>query len=362
MIGELKILVTGAGAPGIVGTLYSLKNNYDCRKVKIIGVDANEEVVGKYLLDAFYLIPFAKSEAEFIEKIKEIVVKERINIILPQVTDELFIFAKHRDEFKKLNCFITISDINGINFANDKYNLSELAKSLDVPVPEFYKVNNFSDLKKYAKKLGFPEKRFVVKPPISSGMRGYREVVSRLDLKDKFYTDKPNDAIVTLDGLYNIIGNNFPELILMEYLPGKEWSVDGFGYFDRGQYKCVVVPRTRDQIRTGITFAGTVLENKTIIKSVFRICEKIKLEYMFGFQFKEDSLGVPKLIESNPRIQGTMVMSTLANANIIYDSVKYALGETIPSHKVNWGTKFIRYWGGVSVYENKFCNEVGGFK
>ena len=55
---------------------------------------------------------------------------------------------------------------------------------------------------------------------------------------------------------------------------------------------------------------------------------------------------------SNPRVQGTMILSTLANANIIYASVKNMLNEEIPNFDINWDTKFIRFWGGVGIGKN----------
>ena len=41
------------------------------------------------------------------------------------------------------------------------------------------------------------------------------------------------------------------------------------------------------------------------------------LRYAFGFQFIGD-----KLLECNPRVQGTMIASTYAGCNIIYSAVK----------------------------------------
>ena len=43
----IAVIVTGAGAPGIQGTLYSLKQNYDNRSFHVIGTDINDFVVGK---------------------------------------------------------------------------------------------------------------------------------------------------------------------------------------------------------------------------------------------------------------------------------------------------------------------------
>lgn len=347
---RITILITGAGAPGIAGTLYSLKNNYDNRKIKTIGVDIKKEVVGKYLCDKFYQTP-KPTDKNFIKKLKEICKKENVDVILPQVDAELFILSENKKEFEKIETKIAISSLEAIKRTNNKYNLVKLCKDLGVPYPESYLVSNFKELEKKAYSMDYHKKRICIKPPVSSGMRGFR-ILCKSDKRTKrrrFYEEKPAGIYIDLEELHSILGERFPELMITEYLPGKEYSVDCF----RNKEKCIVIPRTRDLIRTGITFNGTIEKNEKIIEYCNKIAEKLKMEYCFGFQFKLDSEGTPKIIESNPRIQGTMVMSTFAGANIIYSSVKEALGEKIPDFNIKWGLKFMRYWGGVSVYKNK---------
>jgi len=82
------------------------------------------------------------------------------------------------------------------------------------------------------------------------------------------------------------------------------------------------------------------------------------LSYAFGFQFKLDDNNEPKLLECNPRIQGTMVMAALAGANVIYSSLKLLLDEDIPKLDVNWDAEFIRYWGGISVVNDKIVGKL----
>jgi carbamoyl-phosphate synthase large subunit len=106
-------------------------------------------------------------------------------------------------------------------------------------------------------------------------------------------------------------------------------------------------------IRSGITFEGVVENNEEIIEYSKSLSEKLGLEYAFGFQFKMDENNIPKLLESNPRVQGTMVLSTFAGANIIYGAIKKALGEDVPDFDVKWGTRLIRYWGGISIHKNE---------
>ncbi|RLJ00928.1 MAG: ATP-dependent carboxylate-amine ligase [Candidatus Aenigmatarchaeota archaeon] len=346
----LNILITGGGAPGISGTIYSLKNNYDNRNIKLICVDIKKEVVGKYLCDKFYQIPKPTDKA-FVQKLKEICKKENVEIILPQVDNELSILAKNKKEFEKIGIKIAISDFKAIKKTNNKYELVQLCKRLGIPSPESYLVSDFKNLVEKAHLMGYPDNKVCIKPPISSGMRGFR-ILHERDKKDagkRFYEEKPTGTYTDIEDLYSILGENFPELMIAEHLPGKEYSVDCF----RTQEQTIIIPRTRDLIRTGITFNGTIEKNEKIIEYCNKIAEELQMKYCFGFQFKVDSKGVTKIIESNPRIQGTMVMSTFSGANIIYSSIKEALGEKVPDFNIKWGLRFMRCWGGIGIHKDK---------
>ena len=147
-----------------------------------------------------------------------------------------------------------------------------------------------------------------------------------------------------MEFIRNILSDKFPSMIVMEYFPGAEYTVDVLN-----SNMLTIIPRRRDLIKSGITFIGTVEKNEEIIEYSKKLSEGIGLDYAYGFQFKLDAMGVPKLLECNPRIQGTMVLSTFAGANVIYGAVKYALGEEVPTFDIKWGTKILRYWGGIGL-------------
>lgn len=349
---DLTVLITGAGAPGIKGTLYSLQNNFDGRKIKTIGVDIKEDVVGRYLCDSFYQIP-KPSEESFIPSLLNICNKDKVDVILPQVTDELPQLSSHRIDFERIGMKVAISNKGAIETSNNKYELLKISRELKLPTPEFFLADNFDDLETYIKELGWPEKPVVVKPPISSGMRGLRIVVESFDRRTSFYTEKPSAVFLNKQELRNILGHVFPKLLVMEFLPGKEYSVDLLT-----ANETTVIPRSRDVIRTGITFGGTVEKNEEIIKYSRGLGKRLGLEYAYGFQFKLDENNVPRVIECNPRIQGTMILSTLAGANITYGAVKHALGEKVPKFKIKWGMRLLRYWGGVGIQGGKILREI----
>lgn len=348
---HLNILVTGAGAPGIRGTVYSLRNNWDHRKVTIIGTDMNDNAVGKYFCDGFRRIPGAKSD-DFVSAIADVCRAEHVDVILPQVTNELFVLSKHKKELEEQGVKVAVSDYDPICVANNKFKFMDLVKRVGGYAPESYQVDTWDGLVKAADKVGYP---FAVKPPVSNGMRGFRVVYEATDRKKAFYDEKPDNSKVTLHDLHEILGDEFPPLLVMEYLPGREYSVDILSSKDRVY---AVVPRVRSLIRSGITFNGVVEKRDDIIDISKKATLELGLEYAHGIQYKEDKEGRPKILESNPRVQGTMVLSTIAGANVIYGSIKLALKEEIPEFNVCWDAKLFRYWGGIGVNDAIHLSEA----
>ncbi|MCK5082010.1 MAG: ATP-dependent carboxylate-amine ligase, partial [Candidatus Omnitrophica bacterium] len=94
---NINVLITGAGAPGIMGTFFSLRNQSN-HTFRIIGTDIDSEAVGKFFLDQTYVVP--KPSQEFIDRVLEICKQEEVQVILPQVTKELEWFSKNKEIFK----------------------------------------------------------------------------------------------------------------------------------------------------------------------------------------------------------------------------------------------------------------------
>lgn len=345
---KLNILITGAGSPGIMGTIFSLKNNYDSRSIHIISTDANPNVVGKYIADDFIQVPLAKKGKEYLDAMFNICLKKKIDVLIPQNTAELVLLSSNKDLFDKCGTKILISDPNAIRYANDKFELMKLCSKLNIPVAKFELVDTFEKLKLAAMEIGWPKRKVVIKPTDSNGSRGVRIIDESIDLKNMFFEEKPTSLYIKMNSLYDVLGDSFSNLLVMEYLPGKEYTVDAIRKSDY----CEIIPRSRDLVRSGITFNGSLENNQEIIKYSKILANNLNLEYCFGFQFKLDENNIPKIIESNPRVQGTMVMSTLSGANLIYSSVKLLLDEKLPEFSIDWSTKFYRYWGGLGICQS----------
>lgn len=178
----ITVLVTGGGAPGIAGTLYALRNNPDKVQVRIVACDMRDNVIGKHLADEFYVVPPAGSP-DFVEALLELAVRAHVDLILPQVTKELFPLAKNLSFFETHGVKVTIAQSASIERANDKWEVLQAAKACGVPYPESRLSRSEDELVQVVKEFGYPEKKVVVKPRLSNGLSGtaypFRRVMGR---------------------------------------------------------------------------------------------------------------------------------------------------------------------------------------
>lgn len=337
----LTILITGAGAPGAPGIIKSLRLVKE-RDIRIIGVDMNKDAVGFSMVDASHCVPPADDEA-FIPALFDIARQEGARVIIPLVTKELEVLAFHKALFEEKGIVLSVSDPAGLNIANNKYLLMDHCRAHGIPAPAFTLATSVEEFERAVRAHEYPSRNVCFKPPVSNGLRGFRVLTTTTDRLRSLLHEKPNSVLTSLEEILPVLqkADPFPELLVMEYLPGDEYSVDVVA--DHGR-PLVVVPRFREEITMGISSVGVVVEDKEIDEYSRRVVSSLGLHGNIGLQFKRDVQGVPKILESNPRVQGTIVLCTAAGANLVYLAVKVALGEDIERPKIAWGTKMIRHW------------------
>jgi carbamoyl-phosphate synthase large subunit len=345
-MGPPRILVTGAGAPGTKGTLYALYRGD--RPVYTVGVDLNEHAVGRYLVDAFYSVPPPEADG-YLDALAAVCTREGVDLVIPQTTREIAVLSRYRGAIEAGGTRVMVSSAEAIEAANDKAAVLRAFEALGLPVPAWRTARTEAELTKAAEALGYPDRSIVVKPPVSNGMRGLRILREAAWDARRFLADKPNGIEIALDDLLRILrrGPAWPDLLVTDYLPGPEYSVDAF----RGERLEAAMPRRRDAIRSGISFDTTLLpERRDLIEPTLRAARHLDLRYAFGFQFKEDVDGTPKVLECNPRVQGTMVASVFGGLNAVWLGVREALGEAPDALPAPLrGGRFQRYWGGLGL-------------
>lgn len=97
----------------------------------------------------------------------------------------------------------------------------------------------------------------------------------------------------------------FPELIVGEFLPGEELSVNCFSDFE-GRL-LFVGARTRERVQMGISFRSTAIEADADVQRIAAaINQRLRFDGAWFFQLKRDIAGRWKLLELAPRQSSTM--------------------------------------------------------
>jgi carbamoyl-phosphate synthase large subunit len=343
----MRILLTGIGCPGTPGTLHALK--MDNEKHYIVGVDMNEDILSSFsfFCNATYPVP-APNTKGYIKNLIEICKKEKVKLLIPQTTNETEAINNCLSAFSIEGIYV-LTPVGNTYKYNNKYLLLGAAKYSGLTVSPFaYSISgNKIDFFFKLKELGYPKKDLIIKPCIGNGGRGVKHITLKSRTKEEFISKYEFEKI-TPDELTNLFGvNNFPDWLIMSYLPGMEYSVDVLNTPDTEPF---IVIRRRDVIRSGITFSCVVVSNDEIEQQIKTLLKNYPLYGLFGFQFKENEEGYPEIIECNPRVQGTLVASCLSSPNLLTAAIEYTLEGKIKNQPVlpKANTKVTRYWGAIS--------------
>ena len=160
------------------------------------------------------------------------------------------------------------------------------------------------------------------KPREGAGSRGVARIDSRADL-DK----QPKDGSV----------------MLQEYLPGEEYSVDV--YVRRDGRVVAAVPRERMKIDSGIAVASRTVNVPEVIAAAVRTAEIIGIRGIANVQFKRAADGVFKLLEVNPRFPGTLPLTGAAGIDMPKLMADELAGQKLPDGLLPFKELMVvRYW------------------
>jgi len=337
---RVTVLATGADTLGGAGVVRCLRAA-DGRSMRIVGTGLGG-ADGFGLVDEHYAVP-AGYDAAYVPRMLDVVERKAVDVVLPLTTPELEPLATHRDEFEDAGARVAVSDPDALSTATDKGSLYEFLAANDfASAPEFVATETRAEFVDACDELGYPDRRVCVKRPAASGRRGFRVLDAEHDRFERLLTRPPDDPVTTLEAVLPVLdeAQSYPRLVVMEYLPGREYSVDVLA---RGDACGPVVPCSRERTRAGFSCAGTVERDETLATQAARICRGLGLEYTVHLRFRHDD-DRPTLVDVDPRVAETAAMCAGAGVNLPYLSVEYALGEPVTQPDVAWGTRVSRHW------------------
>ncbi|MFO1082840.1 MAG: ATP-grasp domain-containing protein [Reyranellaceae bacterium] len=217
----MRILITGAGGPSAISVWKSLSAQHELHMA-----DMDPCAAGLYVVPAERRLIIPRGDSpELLPALLEACRARRIELLLPTVDAELAPLAEASDQFAALGTALPISPAECLRTCRDKQLLLDRVRGR-VPVPEYEALTPA-----VAAAIGsFP--RFV-KPRLGAGSRGAVKIAGPADLEAL-----PKDG----------------SLLLQEYLPGEEFSVDV--YVRRDGKVIGAVPRERMKTDSGVAVAA----------------------------------------------------------------------------------------------------------
>jgi predicted ATP-grasp superfamily ATP-dependent carboligase len=258
---------------------------------------------GKYVYRQ-YIGGFPSVDASnFTAKLNEAVKKYEIDFLFPAHDSVLLKLAQDKAA-GQLACEVVTSPVATCEVARMKSKTYE-ALGKEVPVPRSYSPKELT-------KNDFP---VFLKPDVGQGSKGTQLAKDFAEVE--FYLKKD------------------PTLIILEYLPGKEYTVDCFT--DKHGKLVFCAGRERIRISNGISVHAVNVKNDQFRSFADKINKKLKFKGVWFFQVKERESGELVLMEIAPRVAGTMGLVRCKGVNLVLLSLFDALGYDIEIFENDYG-------------------------
>jgi len=220
------------------------------------------------------------SDNNFISILNSIIDQYHINFIYPALDTVQLFLTEHAEE---VHATIITSDSNTIQICRSKAKTYKFFSNYSF-VPFLY--STISEIDKYP---------VFVKPSIGCSAIGAIRIDTKADLD-----------------LY--LSENKDEIVIAEYLPGEEYTIDCFT--DRNQKLQIIKPRIRSRVKCGISVHSKEIPLDSQIEYIAEtINSNLHFNGAWFFQIKKDILGNYKLMEISARIPGTMGLSRNCGVN-----------------------------------------------
>lgn len=225
---------------------------------------------------------------DFVEQLNKVIDEYQIDYIFPAHDDVVLLCAKHA---KELHADVITSSYETAEICRHKAKTYELFTDEEFN-PIVYK--NAEEVSEYPA---------LIKPDVGQGSYGVKKILNRAQL-DKELTQASDN------------------MVIVEYLPGDEYTIDCFT--DRNRELKFVSMRIRKRTKSGISMCSYVVEADEIVQRIAaRINEKLDMRGMWFFQLKKNKHGEYRLLEVAPRVAGTMGVHRAIGVNLpllaVYD-------------------------------------------
>ncbi len=273
-----NVLIYPAGTEIGLEIFRSIKDSIHFAVVGGSSVDDHTEVVYERFVSGLPMV----DDPDLIKKLNEVIKEYQIDFVFP-AHDTAILRLAEASAAGELACAVVTSPVETCRIARSKKKTYESLGGV-VPVPKVYDATDITG--EYLPVF--------LKPDVGQGS------------KDTYLAR-------TLDDLHFYMTKD-PSLLVLEYLPGKEYTIDC--YTNKDGKLLMSAGRGRIRIQNGISVRSHIVSDPRFSKLAAAINEAMDFRGVWFFQVKESSQGELVLLEIAPRVAGTMGLERARGANL----------------------------------------------
>jgi carbamoyl-phosphate synthase large subunit len=253
---------------------------------RLVATDITWASPAFHTADVGVLVPQVEDE-QYIPALLEIVKKQRIGLLVPLTDLDLYALAREQEQFTGLGCTVMIASDEATSVCRDKVRTNWLLAETGLASVETFTLDAFRA------RPFFP---CFAKPVRGSAGVGSSVIRDEVELSAH-------------------VGTYGQEIIIQEYLYGREFTIDV--YRDRGGEVRCVVPRQRLFVRSGEVEKGITIRSEKLTSLTRRLAEAVDgLWGVFCCQCRWAEGSEPRFFEINPRFGGGAPLSIAAGADL----------------------------------------------
>ena len=269
----------------------------------------------RYVSDRYVYPSVEKNPGNFLDWLTNIVKTNRYDVLITPEEETSLLIAQHLAE---LSSYIRIPLVRPENlaFARDKSKILSHVQKIGIPHPETFLIDSHDDVQRAVERLSFP---LVLKPTISAGGHGIRYVFN----KDAF------------EAHYKGMSERYKTFLMQEYIPGDECYGVSVIFNMKNQMRSAFVHRKLRQypIRGGASTYAVSVKFPGLVEIAEAVLVSIGWYGIANVEFKIDQRdNVPKLMEVNPRLWGSLQLTVASGINIPYLLYQLAMSGDIAPH------------------------------
>jgi predicted ATP-grasp superfamily ATP-dependent carboligase len=230
--------------------------------------------------------------SDVFNKLESLYINEDL-VLMPTEEELLLAYYNYIKNYAKSRILCEIPDERIFNLVRDKVKLAQFCKSKIIPIPEVYG------------SLGNAKFPFICKPKIGSGSKGIYIVQTDSDLQK--------------------LPNNLDNYLIQEYVDNSKGVIGAFAFVKDG---LIISSYLHRRLVTYPNSGGVSVKSMTVTdeKLVQYYLEPLLLELRYSglvmVEYLYDEIsGDFKLIEINPRLWGSVLLSEICESKVIHNYI-----------------------------------------